>query len=612
MRRRRKHDNRGFTLVELVVVTAILAIVGAAVAGFLAVSTRSYKSVSSEVDLQTEAQVAMNQFQTLLMNAEAGVNFSEKTIEIYNAKSRYVITWDEDAQRLYYKEEARKVDAVSGAYTTEFEELEGEGSLFAEYVDDFSATVNTSGKTIIVNISLHFTRGDRSYQASEDISLRNTVLINEELSTIYDGELSGAATVTYSGITVSLGNMSFSNETQGAYSVSLEGADVTIPLSVTILGHGFPSQEYTCTFVDGDGTEMQSTSAGSSVGAGNVVIAASETASSLTLKVASKIAPSINCTVAINIAKTETAPEETPTENPGLYLSCNATVTRGSSVQILAKKYNTDTSECYSPNEVHWSVDVYSNSSDGSRVSISQNGILTVPKDLDYNNGFSIVVRAYVIADPSLSANWEKWIPTVSVGFSTDVNGYYNGWYELSLAYMKSGESVSVYYQVTGVENGVITGFQWKNKDGTNLTEEFSQTVSIQGDNTITFTKTDGTFSGRSYNSIFKFMTGTPIVDGQVISSSGININNTPVSNVDIGGNGYDYNYYIPVAETNGWVKLEDTDYWYQVSYVTIVYNEWYSESYYQLIVSEDPNANSKIYYKVYSTESWARWAKIN
>jgi prepilin-type N-terminal cleavage/methylation domain-containing protein len=593
MKRLRKHDNRGFTLVELVVVTAILAIVGGAVAGFLAISTRSYKSVSNEVDLQTEAQVAMNQFQTLLMNAEAGVNFSEKTIEIYNTQSRYVITWDEDAQRLYYKEEARKKDEGSGAYTTEFQATEGAGSLFAEYVDDFSASVNTVEKTIVVNISLHFTKGERSYQASEDISLRNTVPVNKDVSTIYDGAQDNAASTTYDEIKVSLGNMSFPQEPTEAYSVSLSGADVTIPLSVTIIGTGFPSQEYTCTFVDSEGTKMQKTPSGSSAAVGSIVISGKETASTLTLLVASKIDPTVRCTIAINITNTET------TTGNGLYLSGETTVNRGGQVTIYAKDSQESDAKEYSANEVTWSV-----SEEYRNIGVEINaGVLTVPNNLDYNTAYTITVTA-TLNKTNESKTFEVQVPKVSVGFSTEVNGYYQGWYELSIAYKKLGESALVYYQVTGVENGKIS-FQWSNSVGTDLTGEFSKTVSILGDNTITFTKTDGTFSGRSYNSIFKYMIGTPSVEGQVISSCRININNTPTNNVDIGGNGYNLNYYIPIEETDGRVKLEDTDYWYQVTYVTI-YDPWSPYSYYKLTLYD--SSGQEIYYRAWSTTSnWER-----
>jgi prepilin-type N-terminal cleavage/methylation domain-containing protein len=608
MKRLGKHDNRGFTLVELVVVAAILAIVGGAVAGFLAISTRSYRSVSSEVDLQTEAQVAMNQFKTLLMNAEAGVNFSEDEICIYNEKSRYVITWDEDAQRLYYKEEARKKDADSGKYTTEFEESEEDGSLFAEYVDGFSAAVNTSEKAVIVRISLHFTKGDSSYRTNEDVSLRNTVRINEEISSIYDGEASDTVAATYTGIKGSLGTMNFSDETTAdAYSVTLSGSEVTIPLSVTILGNGFPSQEYTAVFVDANGNEMQQTSAGSSAGVGSVVIADAETASSLTLKVASKIAPSVSCTIAIDITKTETTPEQpsTPdqpsTEQPStpeqpttpeqpstgdskLYLSGDTTVNRGGEVRITAKDSLESDAKEYGADEVTWSVSVNNN---GSGVTINA-GLIKVPKNLDYNTAYTITVTA-TLKNTKESKTFEVQVPKVSVQYATTKNGTYTDDYVVPMTNLQNGSSITIYYEVTGIEGGSLSEFSWNNYN-----EIFNENISIDSEKIIikkSVLKISDQWNTYEINSYW--MCGTPSVDGIAIYASVLEANNN-TSNISIEGN----SYYIPVIETNGWTKLGDTDYWYQISYVTVVVNDYYSYETYKLVVSKNRDLQSGISYK--------------
>ena len=58
-----KKDNRGVTLVELLISFAILGIVSAVIAGFITTSSNTYSTLTTEVNLQYESQMAMNQLQ---------------------------------------------------------------------------------------------------------------------------------------------------------------------------------------------------------------------------------------------------------------------------------------------------------------------------------------------------------------------------------------------------------------------------------------------------------------------------------------------------------------------------------------------------------------------
>ena len=68
-----KRNNRGFTLVELIVSIAILGIIAVAVSSFLLAGTRSYTKVNYAVRLQYETQLAMNQIQSYVMNCSRGI-----------------------------------------------------------------------------------------------------------------------------------------------------------------------------------------------------------------------------------------------------------------------------------------------------------------------------------------------------------------------------------------------------------------------------------------------------------------------------------------------------------------------------------------------------------
>ena len=78
---RRKLNNKGLTLMELICAIAILAIVTASIGSVMVVSARSYQRDSDEVSLQQEAQVTANQIADLVIDSTAGaVSYTHLTL----------------------------------------------------------------------------------------------------------------------------------------------------------------------------------------------------------------------------------------------------------------------------------------------------------------------------------------------------------------------------------------------------------------------------------------------------------------------------------------------------------------------------------------------------
>lgn len=330
IRDRKTIDNRGFTLVELIVGIAILVIVAGAALGFMMTSTKTYKNVSDDVDLQEEAQIVMNQLETLVMNAGKGVNFmykgktitenpadsvevegfsfsaadidttnidvDYKILYIYNEENRYVVTFDVKNNQLLYREEARLMDETGTKYINSFEDKSGSDALMCEYLEDFDVTLNGDSSKVVLNASLDMEKGVKTYKTNQNFFLRNSIALNTNVSSIYPDTPEIAT--TYDRMVVKMGGKSFYSNTTNVYDVIITDSDHVVPFYVTIEGNGYPSQEYiaelTGTAVDGVKEKVQD----------NNTLAISKDVNSNTcyLTCTSKANPSLSVTITINVS----------------------------------------------------------------------------------------------------------------------------------------------------------------------------------------------------------------------------------------------------------------------------------------------------------------------
>ena len=70
-----KKNQKGFTLVELIIAVAIVAIVSVTIVSFMIAGSRSYASSSTETNIQQEAQIAMNQISDLIIDTSKAVTY---------------------------------------------------------------------------------------------------------------------------------------------------------------------------------------------------------------------------------------------------------------------------------------------------------------------------------------------------------------------------------------------------------------------------------------------------------------------------------------------------------------------------------------------------------
>ena len=144
-----KNDNKGFSLIELIVAIALLAAVSAMLLSFMVSGSNMFRRVSTDVSLQMESQVAMVQLREYIIDCNDTLRYNSSTgsLTIRNSGTEeHVFIWNSDDGIIRY-----------------------DGDPLAEHVSFFNLT--QVGNT--VEIVLVFSRQNEVYRATQTIDLRN-------------------------------------------------------------------------------------------------------------------------------------------------------------------------------------------------------------------------------------------------------------------------------------------------------------------------------------------------------------------------------------------------------------------------------------------------------
>lgn len=174
---RLKHNNRGFTLVELITSTAILGVVGLAASAFMVAGARTYSSVSYSVRLQYEAQLAMAQLQEYTVDCNTGIAWDSgaKIFYIVNDDTVHLFRHDADAQELFYGTSTAYERLNESAATVA-------DALVAEHVTDMDVALEAGKAEIMLNIQ----RNNKTYHATQIIALRNQPAAEDSWEHLWD------------------------------------------------------------------------------------------------------------------------------------------------------------------------------------------------------------------------------------------------------------------------------------------------------------------------------------------------------------------------------------------------------------------------------------------
>lgn len=182
--KRRKGNNKGFSLVELVCAVAILGIVLTAVGSAMVASAQSYSKGTYEIDVQQEAQTTTNLIGNLIVDAVTAQvtvpDVNTKVLEVNNGKTIYKITFDKNSGSLNYYEQ----DITTGAEAT---------GLLAQNVTDFDVNLDDFEAHNNAEVYLAVEKSERVYEATYNTTSRNgdseSTGVADEAKIIIEGDV---------------------------------------------------------------------------------------------------------------------------------------------------------------------------------------------------------------------------------------------------------------------------------------------------------------------------------------------------------------------------------------------------------------------------------------
>lgn len=240
--RRERLQNKGFTLIELIVTIAIIAIFSGVVLTFISTGSNTYRSTSSSAKVQMETQETFDQIEDLIIDVNRSLYYAngtgdsigseikndikqegaanstgDKTFIICNeykngtGNSQYicdVLDWDKDDATIYYSqkefkaagssaesetsvealmvaeddtEEENAADAGASESETKAKDLKTkvDRSVLATGILDFRADVSKVESDKIVRFQLSTQNGTKEIETLHSVSLRNTVEVKK-------------------------------------------------------------------------------------------------------------------------------------------------------------------------------------------------------------------------------------------------------------------------------------------------------------------------------------------------------------------------------------------------------------------------------------------------
>ena|GEM_PF-1721679 len=188
-----KRNDRGFTLIELIVAMAILGVVSLTIYTFMIQGSRFYGKQNADAAIQTDAQLVANAISDLIIDCEVDIRYdntlsaqagtTEKVLQIVNSDRAFII-FRQDTNIFYLE---GTYDPTAMTYTYDSGSLTDSAELLGQNVTAFNVDLSRVGgkgkKENIVTYSMTYENYGRKYAGNYQVNLRNMVTVSADTIT---------------------------------------------------------------------------------------------------------------------------------------------------------------------------------------------------------------------------------------------------------------------------------------------------------------------------------------------------------------------------------------------------------------------------------------------
>lgn len=212
-------NNRGMSLVEVLITVAILALVIIGAATFMLTGSRSFAKGNADSGVQSEAELAVNQIEDLVIDVNGGVEWlgddstDEESLVMYHTEpdasgftvhKKRIVTWYKDS----YSAKDMKETIRSSEYTMSYDNSSNsytvtstvyENQLLASNVTDFNVDLSDKIKetgadgndidivrSVVISVACLDGTGRAAYATTPLITLRNRMMLSGNPGAIFD------------------------------------------------------------------------------------------------------------------------------------------------------------------------------------------------------------------------------------------------------------------------------------------------------------------------------------------------------------------------------------------------------------------------------------------